>query len=174
MLTRSRNLPFEKLDQAVKDTFTVHKISPEDWNAYRKSTPWKDSESGAEFIRAEDVIGDTDDLGTFDRNFAIASKFQSMILTETERAIPSTTPFVKSLVTFGNRPGTFGGEIGRNIFLFKSFPITLTHVWLAPLMFGNISGSMKTKLAITMFATTGIMGMIGEQMSDITIRLRPG
>ncbi len=47
----------------------------------------------------------------FRQHQAVANKLQSMILTESEFAVPSVTATTQTFLRGGRRPGTFWGEV---------------------------------------------------------------
>ena len=112
---------FDDLDSAVKSTFTRYGIDADDWNTMRETALWKDPESGAEFLRAEDVAAG--EFGT--KRADAANKLQQAIFNETGFAIITTNPRVKGVLTAAQPAGTFWGEVMRNTALFKGFPITI-------------------------------------------------
>lgn len=168
-LTRSADQTFDQLNPALRASLARHGVTDADWDIFRSTQAWVDDRSGARFIRPQDIAGEVGEDGPlFQKRFDIAAKFQGMILTETDFAIPTTTARTRALVTFGKQPGTLAGEITRNVFLFKSFPITLITTHLRRAVFGNITRAQKAKYLAHLIIGTAIMGTLGEQMSQIS------
>ena len=165
---------FDNLEPVMKRAFNNYGITPDDWEIIRNTRLYRDEKSGAELLRPQDIIGQVSEEGPlFDRHFEAASKLWSMILTEADVAVPKTTQRVRALATLGARPGTFAGEFGRNAFLFKSFPITMIMVHLRRAVSGNISNYEKAKYFAHLIIGMGVMGMFGEQLSQISKGLDP-
>lgn len=168
-LTRNADKRFEQLPNAFRLSLENHGITEGDWSVIRATKPWKDDRSGAEFIRPQDIIGAVEDAGPlFEQRFEIGNKLQSMILDETEMAVPSVTPRARAILTFGAQPGTFVGEIARNVMFLKSFPVTLAMTQLNRAVRGNISGAQRAKYFAHLIIGTAVMGTLGEQMSQIS------
>jgi len=161
---------FDALPDALRGSFTRHGISQADWDLMRQTPLWKDPETGAEFLRAQDIVGHLDDAaadtGLFIRHRDVAAKLQSAILTESEFAVPSTTARVKAILTGGTQPGSLWGDITRNTTLLKGFPVTLVHTHLqrAAALQGGIA---KGKYAAHLVIGTMVMGALAQQAIEI-------
>ena len=104
-VTNSSAKSFDQLDPALKGSFERHGVTPADWDIIRGTQQWVDPESGANFIRAEDVAGG--EFGTAKSD--AANRLQQAIFTETEFAIISSDPKVRSVLIGGSPAGTFWG-----------------------------------------------------------------
>lgn len=159
----------DEIDDPTRRAFDAYGITKDDWNLIRETPLWKDEPTGATFLRPQDVIGRVSDAGPlFDRHFDAAMKLQSMILTETEFAVPKKTARVTALLSGGKRPGTFTREIMDNVFLFKAFPITLIMTHLRRAAFGAITGPERAKMVAHLVIGTAVLGTFGEQLSQIS------
>lgn len=168
-LTRQARNNWDGLNPVFRSAMERHGLSAGDWDVIRRTRAWRDEKTGAEFIRVQDIIGQIEEAGPlFDRNFEIANRLQSMILTETEFAVPSVTQRARAILTFGAQPGSMVGEIARNTMLFKSFPVTLIMTHLNRAVFGNITTGQKAKYLAHLIIGTAVMGTLGEQMSQIS------
>jgi len=162
-ITRNSKNSFDKLDTATKGFLERHGITGEEWDLIRTTQKWVDPDSKAEFIRAEDVA--RGEFGT--PAFEAGNKLQQAIFAETEFAIVSASPRVRSFLTGGAPAGTFWGEVMRNTALFKSFPLTIMHQHLSRMMAQR--GVMnKAQYGAWMFISMTAMGVIGEQMTQIS------
>ena len=168
-VTRFSGRRFENLEAPFRQALERHGIEAGDWDVIRSTPAWRDDRTDARFIRPQDIMGAVEEAGPlFDRRFEVANKLQSMILTETEFAVPSVTNRARAVLTFGAQPGTLVGELARNTLLFKSFPVTLVMTHLQRAVFGNISTAQKAKYVAHLIIGTAVMGTLGEQMSQIT------
>ena len=160
-----RNLP-----DALRNTFERHGITPADWELIRTTPRWVDPDTGAEFIRAEDVAGAGEPLrartGEHRARFEAGNKLQQAIFVESKFAIVETTQRVRALLTAGQPAGTFWGEVMRNSALFKGFPVTVMHLHMRRLM--ALRGlTRKAQYFAWLFLGTAVMGALGEQLSQI-------
>ncbi len=151
-----------QLDKATKASFERHGITEADWNIIRNTQKWVDPESGARFIRAEDVAA-----GGTDEAFSAGNKLQEAIFIETEFAIPASNPRVQAGITQGTPAGTFVGELTRNIGLFKSFPISIIYLHWQRAM------NKRNPISRAEYAAWGFIGMtmigsVGEQLNNIS------
>ncbi len=55
-ITENARRSFRQLPDALRNSFQHHGITPEDWELIRKTPKWRDPETRAEFIGAEDVV----------------------------------------------------------------------------------------------------------------------
>lgn len=148
-LTDNRALRFADFDDRVRAMFARHDISEADWDVYRATKPWEDTERGIDLIRPMDV-GATDN----EAQRTIAAKFHALIEDEKNIAIPSVTDRARAIAAFGTRAGTPIGEITRSAMLFKSFPVTIVHGLLQRLVFGKGTGP-ATKVEAMMLLALG-------------------
>ncbi|MHA1574032.1 MAG: hypothetical protein ACTSX8_08555, partial [Alphaproteobacteria bacterium] len=162
---------FSALPEPLRRSFERHGITAADWELMRATPLWRDAETGAEFLRPQDMIGSLDpaqaDTPLFKRHQDAANKLQSMILTESEFAVPSGTATSKAFLLGGTQPGTFIGEMLRNTAMFKSFPVTLvqTHLQRAVHQQGGLA---KGKYVAQLVIGTAVLGALGEQLSQIS------
>jgi hypothetical protein len=174
-LTGLRGVAFRDLPTATRRVFTAHDINPAEWNLYRETDVWIDPGTGAEFIRPQDVARGAGpaELELLSAAEKVSHKFQSMVLIETDFAIPTTTARVRSLLGGARRPGTFWGEMLRAGSLFKSFPVTMMHtnlrrMWYADMGTGALGKAHKAVLFAHLGISATVMGMLGEQMFQIS------
>jgi hypothetical protein len=158
-LTENAGKSFPRLPPLLKSQLNKYGVSPEDWDAYRATEKFVDPDTGATFIRAQDLAaaGNTD----------AAARIQSMILTETDFAVPSVTPRALAVMTGGTKPGEFWGEVARNTTLFKSFPVTLLMTHVNRMMFGNLTTAEKGKYAANFVIGLTVMGALTEQSYQV-------
>lgn len=170
-ITEQAGRKFKNLPSALQRSFRRHGVTPNDWELIRNTPLWKDPETGATFLRPQDMLAGFDDIQAetplFRQHSEAANKLQQALFIEAEFAIPSSTARVRGLLTGGKQSGTFWGEMIRNVTLFKSFPVTLLHTHLqrgATLQGGTAKGKYFAHLIIG----TAIMGALGEQLSQIS------
>lgn len=104
-------LPLERLSGPLRRALERYGIDGAGWDVIRASTPYR--HKGAAFLRPEDVA---------DR--ALADRLHAMVLTETDYAVPVASVRGRSLMSAGP-PGSFWGEASRNLFMFKSFGVSV-------------------------------------------------
>src|SRR3546814_13378027 len=54
-MTDQAGKAFDEVEPALRGSMERHGITPADWDRYRSTSLWVDPETGAEFIRPEDV-----------------------------------------------------------------------------------------------------------------------
>jgi len=160
---------FGDLIPPVKRAFEDYGISKSDWDLMRATGLWKDEKTGATFLRAQDIIGAVDGEGPlFERHFDAAMKLQTMILTETEMAVPKKTARVSAATTPRSPPGSLLREIAENGMLFKAFPITIIMTHLRRAVQSNIPKNEKAKYWAHLIIGTAVLGTFGTQLSEIS------
>lgn len=152
-------------------------ITSADWDLIRATTPWTDEVTGTRILRIHDVLGElsegaaeapTRQRREFQSRFDVAMKLQSMVLEEADMAVPQVSARTIAFITAGHREGTFFGDVARNGFLFKSFLVTMVLTHIRRAAFGqNFGRHAKAKYAAQLIIGTTIMGVLGEQLSQV-------
>ena len=117
-MTDNANRLYGNLPEPLRRALDRHDITEADWQLYRDTPIWTDPETGAEFIRPEDVwrelVGAKVEIGEHNARFDAAAKFNAMVATEGIFAVVSPTVRGRALTTGGTAPGSFWGEVVRN------------------------------------------------------------
>ena len=167
-ITENAGRSWGRLPELLRNSFTRHGITESDWHLIRSTPAWKDPETGAFFIRAEDVAtGGAAMSGEGSARFAAANKLQQAIFVESKFAIVETTQRVRSVLTAGQPAGTLWGEIMRNSALFKGFPVTVLQLHMQRLM-AQRGITRKAEYLAWLFLGTTVIGALGEQLSQIS------
>lgn len=163
-LTAHHKKTWNKIPELLRTTMERHGLTREDWNLYRSSELWTDPETGATFIRFEDMHKDVPDSLKREANLKAAKKFHSMVAAEGRFAVPEPTARSKALTTRAGRPGSFFGEASRTLAQFKSFTIALTYMHGARIRASGLAkgGAQFAQLAIYMT----MAGAFAEQLGD--------
>lgn len=168
-ITTQAGKAFNDIDPGLRNTFNVHGLTEEMWDVIRKSDQWVDPESGAQFLRAEEVQG-TDFEGI---NFQAANKLQDVVLREMEYAVPGANARVRAAFTQGLPAGTFWGDVVmRNVAMYKSFPISIMALHWNRLIQGS-EAKTKAEYAAWLFIGMTGMGMMTEQLTSISLGKDP-
>jgi len=165
-VTDNAHLRFDGLNNAFRNALEMHGIGAKEWDIIRSTKAFVDEESGAKLIRPQDMVrmgGEAKDVGI---------KLHEWILTEGEFAVPTTTPYVRALTTGTLEAGSFWGQIIRDAMLFKSFPLTMVNTHLLRLAAMDNKGTAAAMFA-QLFISTAVMGVLGEQMSQIAMGRDP-
>lgn len=123
-----------------------------EWDSLR-STPLHEEE-GTTFLRPQDIA-----------DHRVADRMLRMVLTETDFAVPTATVRARSFLN-ADRPGTFWGEVTRNVGLFKSFGVSMimTHAARA----ASLSATSAAGYAASLFITTSLLGALAIQAKEIS------
>lgn len=139
----------DELDHPIIKAFSEYGIDSADWDVFRRSKPL--THKGASYADF------TQDGG---------EKFQQMVLSETDFAVPTPDYRVRGITTGGKQRASVTGQAWRSVMMLKSFPITLmtTHMMRAAHQstFGN-----KITYSAALFASTMLLGGIALQAKDI-------
>ncbi len=148
-----------------------HGITAAEWDLYRSTSIWTDAETGAEFIRPEDVWLESTAMrglpvGEKSARFDAAQRFNEMVLAESHFAVVVPTARARAFVTGGTQPGSFWGEVVRNAALFRSFTVSFSHLHMSRMM---AQRGLRSKAAYLAWVTLGMTvgGAIAEQASSI-------
>lgn len=115
----------DKLDGGDHSLLLAKGITDADWQIWRQAKPedWR----GTPVLTARAILSAEGDAKAVQ---AAADKFQGAILEETGNAIIEPGARERAMTSGRLQPGTVLGELGRSVFQFKSFPITMmTRHW---------------------------------------------
>jgi hypothetical protein len=169
-LTRLRSRAFEDLPPGMRRGFGMYGVNKPDWNEFRSMEPWRDPQSGAQFLRPHDLLGDPDKIAAgplFNRRYELANKIMGMINAERDFAVPVSSTRARADVLMGTRPGTVGGVLARNMGLLKSFPLSLVYQHLNRGLNAQLPRLTKAKFTAQVVLGGTILGALGQQMYEI-------
>jgi hypothetical protein len=155
MLSDNFAKTFDELDPAIQSAFKNYQITKADWDNFRATKPL--NLRGFKFA---DLTKDE------------SMKFHSMILSETDYAVPTPDARVRAIATGGTERGTIWGQVSRSAMMIKSFPITIatTHLYRGATQ-ATTGGKM---MYLGSFATaTTLMGAFALQIKDLAAGREP-
>jgi len=140
---------FDQLDPELRGVFERNDILERDWDSFRQTKTIE--HKGAVFA---DMTADE------------TRKFHSMVLMETDYAVPTPDARVRSYTTGGFARNTVVGQLWRSAFMIKSFPITigLTHFYRAT---NQATMQGKIQYFTSLLATTSVLGGVALMAKDI-------
>jgi hypothetical protein len=155
MLSDNFGKTFNQLDPTVQKVFKNYQITELDWNNFRATKPL--NLKGSKFA---DLTKDE------------SMKFHSMILSETDYAVPTPDARVRAIATGGLERGSFWGQMSRSAMMIKSFPMTIaqTHLYRGFTQ-STTGGKMMYLGGFTLSAT--LMGGFALQLKDIAAGREP-
>lgn len=172
-LTR-KHADVSNLDPQDWRVLTSKGITPQDWQVWRaaKPDPW----GGAHSVLTPDAI-----FGVSDADIAAiapgeppgvvreraATRLLAVVMEEQDIAVIEPGARERVAMYAGTQPGTFGGELVRSFFQFKSFPFAvLFKHWKRGLsMYDGLGG--KVGYLGTMIATTTLLGAVSMEINDV-------
>ncbi|BAQ86492.1 putative internal virion protein [uncultured Mediterranean phage uvMED] len=148
-LARSFDTEWEALDAGFRAMMERNGIVKREWDQFRST----------EVLEYEGAV-----FANFNADESL--KFQSMVLQETDIAVPSPDARVRSVMTMGRQRGTPEGEFYRSFFAIKSFPITIAMTHMTRGWYAGSQGS-RAKYLGSLLVTTTALGAIALQAKDI-------
>ena len=163
---------FKQLDSKLQAMLKRYGINEGDWNIIRKTKLYdagiddvKFANKGMYFLRPDDIHARAD-LPDGLRD-TLATKLMSMISTETEFAVPTSSAKGRVIATGKNQPGTLQGELLFSALMYKNFAITLGFTHLARGIQKN--GAIGKLGYLSNVAITGaIMGALAYELKEIS------
>lgn len=152
-LAHVRDRGWQSLDAGLRGMMDRYGIDEAGWDKIRSTEPYR--HGGGEWLRPDDVADE-----------ALGDTMLRMILTETDYAVPSVTARARAVMSFGQRPGTLGGEVVRSIGMFKSFGVSLILTHGARMM--SLGGWNRANYAAGLIVTTTLLGGLAMQLKDIS------
>ena len=158
---------FKELPEKTRAAFKNYGITPEDWDLMRSAEMIE--HEGISYMRPENSarLADVPEKQKID----LMTKFQEMIATEADFAIPVPSARERAMLTLGKARGTIAGEVARSVGLFRSFSLTVisTHLYrggLNRLLRGDFKNVRGRYLAGIIISTT-VMGALAVQLKQI-------
>lgn len=154
---------FDELDAGLQKTYRRHGITPDEWEAFRKTPHYE--ERGATFLRPDDMLARQDMPKA--KAQAIADKFMEMVHGEMRVAVQESTLRGRAFLVGDSKPATFAGEIARSAAMFKNFPVSLMFIHSRrALMMGSLQGAIGYAAAMGIGLT--LTGALSTQLRQIT------
>ncbi|KQX19331.1 MULTISPECIES: hypothetical protein [unclassified Sphingomonas] len=143
---------WSEVDPTLRGAMERYGFDETEWNSLR-STPLHEEE-GTTFLRPQDIAEQR-----------VADRMLRMIQTETDFAVPTATVRARSYLN-ADRPGTFWGEVTRNVALFKSFGVSMimTHAARA----ASLGPANAAGYAASLVLTTTVLGALAIQAKEIS------
>ncbi len=153
---------FDKLPEMLRLGMLRVGLTADQWEKIRTTTPFKDPETGATFIRPIDVqragFGDA------------AKRYFNFIHNEVEAAVPASNIKTRALLRQGTKRGTILGELVRDVTLLKQFPLSvwqMQYARQAAVATERGNASRGVYLTHLIMGTTAI-ALLGETASQIS------
>jgi hypothetical protein len=167
-LATLKNTDWAALSDFDRERFKRAGLTEKDWQIWQAATP--ENIRGRELLTANairDVHGFTD----AEVNSAVA-KMLGFIDNEAKTAVLAPDVVTRATITQGAKAGTLGGEIGRSLMLFKSFPLAMV---LRNLERIRSIPSAKGKVAYSLALLTGLtlMGALSVELKDLVAGKNP-
>lgn len=143
-------------------------VSARDWEIWQAAKP--ENIRGRKLLTAN-AIRDVEGFTDAEVNHAVGQML-GFIDNEAKTAVLAPDVVTRATITQGARSGTFGGELGRSVMLFKSFPLAmvirnLDRIRSIPTVQGRIAYSMSMLTALT------LMGAVSLELKDLVSGRNP-
>jgi len=150
--------PFASLSKNRLARFKQYGIDEAKWDKIRKTE--KTTTQGHSFVDPLKMDVDTQ------------AAFIGMVLSETNKAVPTVDNFEQSLLHVGTKAGTTSGELMRQATQFKSMPLYMITTQLARVRAQDTLKS-KTAYAAQAFISTVAVGALVVQMKELSVGNEP-
>jgi len=152
-LAQQSTKSIDEVAPELQRTFKTYGITSKDWDAIRHSQ--KEVLRGERFINPASL----DDMD-------LTAKFNGMIYSERQLAVPEGDARVRALLNQGMAPGTWGGELIRSALQFKTFPVSMmmTHFGRMALAQNNTN---RLAYGAQLFIGTTLLGGVAYQAEEI-------
>ena len=152
-------------DVPFKEMLTEYGIDKVMWARMKGKikTVTKDNGASADFFDVTKMYNGVDD--------EIGYRISEMITNEMDAFVIMPTARTRAWTTFGGKKGSIKGEIARNMFLFKSFPIAVTLMHLN--RFKHLSGGSKVAYAGAVIGANTVIGGLTLMAYDVATGKTP-
>lgn len=151
-ITDQSRKDWTKIAEPFRKQLERYGFDASSWERIR-STPHEDV-GGTKWLLPENI-----------EDRALAERLSEMVATETDYAVPTASIRITSAINSTLRRGTWIGEIGRSVLLFKSFPLTV--MWMHGRRFIEQQGVDKARYAANLMISTTLMGAVALQLKQI-------
>jgi hypothetical protein len=143
-------------------------VSGRDWEIWQAAKP--EDIRGRKLLTAN-AIRDVEGFTDAEINHAVGQML-GFIDNEAKTAVLAPDVVTRATITQGARAGTFGGELGRSVMLFKSFPLAMVmrnidRIRSIPTAQGKIAYSMAVMTTLT------LMGALSLELKDLVAGRNP-
>lgn len=143
-------------------------VSARDWEIWQAAKP--EDIRGRKLLTAN-AIRDVEGFTDAEINHAVGQML-GFIDNEAKTAVLAPDVVTRATITQGARAGTFGGELGRSVMLFKSFPLAMVlrnidRIRSIPTAQGRIAYSMALLTSLT------LMGALSLELKDLVSGRNP-
>lgn len=167
-LATMRATDFAALSKYDRDRLKHAGVTETDWKVWQAA--------GTENIRGRDLltmnsVRDTQGFSPSEVNHATAALL-GFIDNEAKTAVLAPDVVTRAAITQGQRAGTLGGEFGRSLMLFKSFPLAMVkrhmdRIRSLPTAQGKIAYSVALMTGLT------LMGALSVELKDLVAGRNP-
>lgn len=155
-LTHARQRSFAQLDPGFRRLIQRYGIDESRWDVLR-ATPLRE-ERGSDWIFPEEIAsGPGGQL--------LADDVMRMVATEVQHAVPAPDLRTRTLINSSMPRGTWLGEIGRSMFLFKGFPLSILNLHGRRML--ELTGGERWKYGVTLAGLTTAGGALSLQLKEI-------
>lgn len=156
-LATLKNTGWADLSSFDRQRFERGGIRESDWQVFQAATP--EAIRGRQLLTAN-ALRNTSGFTDAQLNQAV-SRMLGFIDNEGKTAVIGPDVVTRAAITQGTKAGTLGGEIGRSLMLFKSFPLAmvvrnLDRVRTLPTAAGRLGYSLSLLTGLTLFGALSI------------------
>jgi hypothetical protein len=156
------------LSKFDRDRMQAGGVSARDWAIWQAAKP--ENIRGRRLLTAN-AIREVEGFTDAEINHAVGQML-GFIDNEAKTAVLAPDVVTRAAITQGARAGTFGGELGRSVMLFKSFPLAmvirnLERIRSLPTVQGRVAYSMTMLTALT------LMGALSLELKDLVAGRNP-
>jgi hypothetical protein len=167
-LATLKNTDWAALSAFDRDRMKAGGITPKDWQVWQAAKP--ENIRGRELLTAN-AIRDVEGFSDAEVNHATGSML-GFIDNEAKTAVLAPDAITRAAVTQGAKAGTSGGELGRSVMLFKSFPLAMMlrnidRIASIPTVQGKIAYSFALLTTLTLF------GALTLELKDLVAGRNP-
>jgi len=162
MLARNRNTKFSSLPEQLQNMMREHRITPDDWDKFRETTPRHNIDYDAKYMVSNDLFKRAD--LTDEEKVDLIGKFDEWTSRLMAEAINAPDPRTRAITTgraFGD--SMTADVLSRSVGMFKSWPIQV--IFNRFIDDAKRAGGMNRIGATILFST--MLGALSVQMKDI-------
>jgi hypothetical protein len=151
-ITSQSTKNWDNIDKPFRKQLERYGFNEADWNQIR-STELEETDAGT-WLLPDNI-----------QNKQLAERLAMMIATETDYAVPTASLRVSAAINSTLKRGTAIGEIGRSMYQFKSFPVTV--MWMHGRRMIEAGAYDGLKYAARLAITTTLLGAVAMQLRNL-------
>lgn len=166
-LATLKNTDWDKLSTFDRERFTVSGVTEKDWRIWQVAQP--EIISNRPMLTKNSIRNVSAKWATDSDINQATAKLVGFLDNEAKTAVLGPDLLTRATITQGHQAGTWGGEIGRSLMLFKSFPaaIITRNIDRINLLSRTKGTAAAFRYSVSLLASMTLIGALSIELKDM-------